>query len=171
MSGSRAAAGETLLEGIVTGCLGAVAVAGWFLVLDSLRGRPFLTPALLGTMLLHGAGAIAAGTDAVTVAPLEIAAYTAFHIVAFLVVGLLLAWLMTLFERFPIMFFVLALLFVFLEVGFVVLSFVLHLEANQIPGWSVIVANLLAAGAMAGYQAVRHPRAFRQVDSLWAPSE
>ena len=35
---------DLLREGILTGALGAVVVAGWFLVTDLLQGRPFSTP-------------------------------------------------------------------------------------------------------------------------------
>lgn len=167
--GIRPTTAEILLDGLITGMLGALAVAVWFLVLDTLRGHPLLTPALLGNVLLHGGSAVA-GT--VTVMPLEVAAYTGFHFVAFAVAGVIFAYLMALFERLPIVFFVLVLLFVFLEVGFVSLSMALHLEApGYLPGWSVIVANLLASGAMGAYQLRRHPGALGRVESLWAQRE
>src|SRR5712691_6216132 len=89
---------DMLLDGLFTGMIGALAVALWFLALDLAAGRPLFTPALLGTVLLHGGAAAAQG---VTVAPLEVAAYTAFHFVVFIVLGLLVAWLMSLFEKFP----------------------------------------------------------------------
>ncbi len=166
---ARQTAGDVLVDGLLTGMLGALAVAAWFLVLDTLRGHPLQTPALLGSVLLRGG---LAGYRAGSIVPLDVAAYTAFHFVAFTVVGLSLSLLMTLFERFPIMFFVIALLFAFLEVGFAVLSAVLHLEApDRLPGWSVMMANLLASAAMAWYQVVRHPRAIQGVESLWQQPE
>ncbi len=165
----RQTAADVFMDGLITGMLGALAVAAWFLVFDTVRGHPLFTPALLGTVLLRG-GPV--GAQAVTIAPLEIAAYTAFHFVAFMVVGVVLSVLMTLFDRFPIMFFVLVVLFAFLEVGFAVLSVVLHLEAPaRLPGWSVMVANLLASAAMGGYQVSRHPGALGRVESLWAHTE
>jgi hypothetical protein len=162
---ARQSAGEILVDGLFTGMLGALTVALWFLILDLMWGRPLYTPALLGSILLHGAGA-AAGP--IAMAPLEIAAYTAFHFVAFVAVGVLFAWLMSLFERFPVVFFVLVVLFACLQVGFVGLSLALHLEApERLPAWSVMVANLLAAAAMATFQARRHPGALRGVEKLW----
>ena len=43
-------------DGIIAGILGALAVALWFLIFDSARGRPFYTPSILGTALF-GRGA------------------------------------------------------------------------------------------------------------------
>ncbi len=162
---ARQAAADIVMDGLFTGMIGAVVVAAWFMVLDLLRGQPLMTPALLGAVLLHGA---AAAATTVRVGAPEVAAYTAFHFVAFMAVGLLLSWLMSLFERFPIVFFVLALLFVFLQVGFIGLSVALHLEApGLLPAWGVMVANLLASAAMAAFLAARHRGALRRVESLW----
>ena len=41
-------------EGIVAGLIGAAVVAVWFFVFDLLRGRPFLTPTLLGSLVFFG---------------------------------------------------------------------------------------------------------------------
>jgi hypothetical protein len=156
--------GEILMDGLFTGMLGALVVALWFLCIDLIHGRPFYTPALLGTMLMHG-GTAAAGS--ITIAPLEIAAYTAFHFVAFIAVGVFFSWMMSLFDRFPIMFFVILVLAVCLQIGFVAFTLALHFEANQLGLWSVVVANLLAAVAMGIYLARRHPGALKGVDRLW----
>ena len=163
----RMSAGEIVMDGLFTGMLGALTVALWFLILDVAQGRPLATPALLGTVLLHGPPSAVAAAAAAP-APLAVAAYTAFHFVAFVAVGLLFSWLMNLLERFPVVFFVIVVLFACLQVGFVGLSLMLHLEApDRLPVWSVAVANLLAAAAMALYQARRHPLAWRGVNALW----
>ena len=160
-----ASAGDTLMDGVITGMLGALAVALWFLILDLIGGRPLFTPSLLGAVLLHGSQA-AAGQ--VTIAPLEIAAYTAFHLVSFVIVGVVLSWLMSLFERFPIMFFVLLVLFLCLMIGFFALDAALGASlVGRLHAWTVVVANLLAAAAMAFYQWKRHPGALKAVDQLW----
>lgn len=156
---------DMLLDGLLTGMIGALAVAVWFLILDLAAGRPLYTPALLGSWLLHGA---AAGNAAITVAPLEVAAYTAFHLVVFVAVGIAFSWLMTLFERFPIMFFVLLVLFVSLMLGFFALDIVLGAElTGKLHAWTIVIANLLAAGGMALYQWKRHPGALGRVERLW----
>ena len=41
-------------EGVVAGTLGGAVVALWYLVCDSIAGRPFHTPALLGAIFFKG---------------------------------------------------------------------------------------------------------------------
>ncbi len=65
---------RTLREGIVAGLLGATAVAVWFLVVDTIAGRPFLTPAMLGASLTTLFGGTGTGSTAAYVL-----GYTAFH--------------------------------------------------------------------------------------------
>jgi hypothetical protein len=159
---------DLLLDGLFTGMIGALLVALWFLALDLIAGRPLYTPALLGTILLHGGEA----ARSAAVAPLEIAAYTAFHFIAFILVGLVLSWMMTLFERFPIMFFVILLLFVCLQLAFFGLNVALGAQLmGQLPTWSVVVANVLAAIGMAFYQWRRHPGVLKGIEKLWEDSE
>jgi hypothetical protein len=45
---------DLLREGILAGAIGAVVVAGWFLVTDVLQGRPLSTPSVLGQVVLYG---------------------------------------------------------------------------------------------------------------------
>jgi hypothetical protein len=162
----RGTASDVLLDGLFTGMIGALAVALWFLLLDVVNGRPLYTPALLGTVLLHGSHAAAAD---VVIAPVEIAAYTAFHFVAFIVVGTVLSYLFTLFERFPIMFFVILVLFLSLQVGFFFLNLALGTQLlGKLSAWSVVVGNVLAAAGMALFQWKRHPSVVRGIERLWA---
>jgi len=164
----RAQTGDILLDGLFTGTIGALAVALWFLIIDSLDGRPLFTPALLGSVLHHGAG----GAQNVVVAPLEVAAYTAVHFIVFLVAGLTFSWLMTLFEQFPVVGFVLLVLFACLQVGFFAMNVVLGAELmGQLQPWSVIVANLLAAACMSFYQWKRHPRIRHALEHAWDHEE
>src|SRR2546428_12207853 len=44
-------------EGLVAGLVGAATIALWFLILDSLSGRPLYTPTVLGTALFRRGGA------------------------------------------------------------------------------------------------------------------
>ena len=39
-----------LREGFIAGLIGAGAVALWFLIVDTIAGRPFFTPAMLGSL-------------------------------------------------------------------------------------------------------------------------
>jgi len=163
-----ASTSDIVLDGLFTGMIGALTVALWFLVLDVIAGRPLYTPALLGTFLMHGGEA----ARQPIVAPVEIAAYTAFHFVAFILVGLALSWMMTLFERFPIMFFVILVLFVCLQLAFFGLNVALGAQLmGQLRPWTVVVANVLAAAGMAFYQWKRHPSVLKSVEKLWQDSE
>jgi len=162
----RVSAGDIALDGLFAGMIGALTVAVWFLILDIAAGRPLYTPALLGQVLLHGGGAAAA--QPVTIAPIEIAAYTAFHFVAFVGVGLVLSYLATLFERFPMVGFVLLVLFACLQVGFIALDTVLGAELmGKLHNWTVVVANVLAAATMGFYLWKRHPGIKRSLDHVW----
>lgn len=161
----RESTSDVVVDGIITGMIGAVLVALWFLALDVAAGRPFYTPAVLGTLLTHGAQT--AGL-AIHVDPMIVAGYTAFHFVAFVVLGLLLAWMVTLFERFPIMFFVILVTFVCLEVVFFAANVTIgHALADKLPAWSVAVGNVLAAAGMVTYLWRRHPSVVRGIERLW----
>ena len=156
---------DVLLDGLFTGMIGAALVAVWFLLLDLAKGQPLYTPALLGAVLLHGA---AAASAPVAFGPAEIAAYTAFHLGAFALFGVAFSALVTLFDRFPIVFFVILVAFLALMLGFLVVDAALGASLmGRLRPWTVAVANLLAAGGMVLYQWRRHPAAFRNVRTLW----
>src|SRR2546428_12726625 len=40
-------------EGLIAGLIGAATVALWFLIIDSIQGRPLYTPTVLGAALFH----------------------------------------------------------------------------------------------------------------------
>jgi len=163
--GNTGSVSEILLDGLFTGMIGALAVALWFLVLDVSAGRPLYTPALLGSVLLHGS---AAAAQNITIEPIVVAAYTAVHFLIFIAIGIGLSYLMNVFERFPIMFFVLLVLFLSLQVGFFALDLALGAELlGKLRPWTVVVANLLAAAGMALYQWRRHPSVMGKVEKLW----
>jgi hypothetical protein len=162
---SRATPGDLALDGLFAGMIGALSVAIWFLILDIISGRPLFTPALLGTVLLHGGKAAAAG---ITIAPLSVAAYTAFHFISFMLVGIGLSYLMNLFEKFPIVGFVLLVLFLCLQLGFFVLDVILGAQLmGQLRPWTVIIGNVLAAGTMSFYLWKRHPGIRENLSHVW----
>jgi hypothetical protein len=160
----RTSKSDVLLDGLFTGMIGALIVAIWFLVLDLAQGHPLWTPALLGNVLLHGAGA----AQQTTVDTLNVAAYTAVHFLAFIGVGIALSWAMSLFDRFPIMFFVLLVMFLSLQVGFLGLDTMLGAELmHKLKPWAVVVANVLAAIGMGAYLWRRHPSVLRGMNQMW----
>src|SRR3989449_11628850 len=76
-----------LREGFVAGCVGAAAVALWFLIVDTINGRPFFTPAMLGSAVFGGAH----DPSQVVIEYSRIIGYTMIHVSAFIVVGVVAA--------------------------------------------------------------------------------
>lgn len=155
-----------LIEGFITGVIGAGIVAAWFLLLDAIQHEPLWTPSLLGTVLFKGPGAAAANHS--TVDPGMVAAYTIVHHLAFVVVGVVASFLVSEMERIPPLGIALLFLFVFIETAFLI--FVLSIGGPLLQGislWGVAVANLLAATGMAGYLWYRHPRILIHFERIW----
>lgn len=141
-------------RGLVTGVIGAIAVAAWFLVLDLAFGAPLRTPAALGSALLLGA----AGPAEVTVSFGLVATYTVVHLAAFGVAGIVLVALAEQVERAPAMALLVVLAGIVLE-GLVVATLAVGAEwvLGTLGWWSVVVGNLIAVLAM-GWQVWRtHP--------------
>src|ERR687892_97720 len=84
-------------EGAVAGVIGAAVVALWFLVFDIARGRPLLTPALLGAAFFLGADAPA--DLEVRLGP--VLGYTLLHGLAFVAFGIIAASVIAATEREP----------------------------------------------------------------------
>ena len=166
--GSRTLASQVLEDGFFCGVLGAGVVALWYLVLDMLAGRPLFTPSLLGSLLFQKGAAL----SNVTVEPQVVFWYTAVHAFAFLVVGMIAAWLAAQFEKFPTVGIAMLFLFVIFETAFFAFALAVGKSVLGTLGlWTIAVANLLAAGAMAGYLWWRHPSAVRNMKSIWTAQE
>ena len=144
-------------EGIVAGMCGAAAVALWFLIVDTISGRPLYTPSLLGTALFrHGEGlgspeALAISFDMVLV-------FTWIHLLVFCVIGGVASHLIALAERRPNVGFGIILLFVIFDFGFIAVAMGFAQPVLHALGWpQIMVGNLLAAAAMGVYFWRRHP--------------
>lgn len=145
-------------EGIVAGIVGAAAVALWFLVVDAVSGRPLYTPTVLGTALF-GRGPLPAALPQLPVSLEMVAMFTWVHGLAFAAIGGLASRLLAVAERDPSLGFGVLLLFVVFEFGFTVAATLFAEPVLHALKWpNVVVANLLAAGAMGGYFRLRHPR-------------
>src|SRR5262245_10192137 len=136
-------------EGTIAGILGASIVALWFLMVDSIAGRPFFTPAILGASLfdLLGGGFGGRGLFA------HVAAYTVIHFAAFIIIGIAAASLMNVLDRKPSWLVGFAALFFVFEVcvfGLVALAAQSPLFGT-IAWYQLGAANLLAAFAMGRY--------------------
>jgi hypothetical protein len=144
-------------QGIVAGLLGAATIALWFLLLDSLSGRPLYTPTVLGIWVFrHGEGL--ASPD--TLAPsFEMAMlFTWIHALVFLGIGFAVSRLLRVAERHPNLGFGILLLFVVFESGFVVLTMTVAQDVVSALAWpAVLIGNLLAAAAMGAYFWRHHP--------------
>ncbi|HEY6198459.1 MAG TPA: hypothetical protein VI231_07625 [Candidatus Binatia bacterium] len=145
------------LEGIIAGFIGAATIAVWFLILDSINGRPFYTPSLLGTALF-GRGESQASPESMPVSFDMALMYTWVHFLVFCVIGGVASRLLGLAEKNVNVGFGILLLFVVFEVGFIFAALVFAEAVLQALAWpAVLVGNLLAAASMGGYFWRRHP--------------
>lgn len=161
--------GSIVREGLITGVIGAVTVALWFLVLDIAQGRIFFMPAALGSALFLQA----ASAEAVNMSAGIIAGYTLVHFAGFIAVGLLAAAIFRRAEREPPVLLGAALLFVTLEAFFIgLIAIVASWMLDIIPWWTIAIANLVAGAAMGIYLWRAHPRLRAELarESLEEPS-
>ena len=144
-------------EGIVAGVIGAATIAIWFLILDTINGRPLYTPSVLGTALFRR-GVGLASPESLPVSFEMVLMYTWIHGLIFSFLGGLASRLLRLAERNPNFGFGIVLLFVVFEFGFLVVATLFEERILRVLGWfSILLGNLLAAAAMAGYFWRRHP--------------
>ena len=143
-----------LTEGLFTGLVGAGAVALWFFALDVAAGHPLRTPAALGAALLFGASNV--GTIDVNLG--VVAAYTIVHVAAFVAAGVLFVAIAEQIERTPALILLAVMALIVLDA---LVGAALALGAQWVVGTlgasSVLVANLLAVGAMSWYVWATHP--------------
>lgn len=142
-------------EGFVAGLIGASAIALWFFIIDVALGRPFFTPAVLGSaVFLHI-------TDPsqvqITFAPIIM--YTMVHFLAFMLIGFFAALFVAGAERAPQTFFFVVVLFAIFEFGFIVMVW---LVAQPLLGalawWAIAIGNLIAALGMGLFLWLSHPK-------------
>jgi hypothetical protein len=145
---------RVMREGFIAGLIGAVGVALWFLVVDAIDGRPFFTPAMLGSAVFWGLRDPAA----VDIAFPTVIGYTMLHVIAFGVVGVVAAWLAALVDQFPTALFVVVVFFAVFEVGFYIIVAVLAQPLLGALAWSnVAIGNGIAAIGMGYYLWRSHP--------------
>lgn len=168
-AGGDAEPGAILLSivenGVLAGLVGASVVALWFMVLDvAVRGMPFFTPTLLGSIIF-------AGKEAAEVTAIDgaaIFAYTGLHGILFLAAGTALASMFYHFEHNPQAGFILLLLFVTFEAILWGLGVtVIPALAGAVGAWAILVANVGSAAAMFAFLLQRHPRALRSLAAAW----
>lgn len=151
-----------LREGIITGAIGATAIALWFLVVDTVTGRPFSTPIFLGKGVVSvlGKSMNMMGDTAFT----QVLGYTIFHYVAFFIVGIVLTVVVHQAERTPGILAGLLVALVIMTLGFYMIAAAFAQSALGDISWiQIFVANLLASALMIGYLWRTHPRLERQL--------
>ncbi len=144
-------------EGIVAGVIGAATIAIWFLILDTISGRPLYTPTVLGTALFRRAEGLAS-LENLPVSIEMTLMYTWVHGLIFCVIGGVASRLLALAEQNLNIGFGILLFFVVFEFGFVIAASVFAEGVLGALAWpAVLLGNLLAAAAMGGYFWRRHP--------------
>ncbi len=144
-------------QGIVAGTLGAATIALWFLILDTIEGRPLYTPAVLGTALFRG-GAGLDSPESLRISFDMVLAFTWVHLLVFVVIGGIASHLLAAAERRPATGFGVVILFVVFEFGFIAFSTMFAEATLHILAWpAVLVGNMLAAASMVTYLWRCHP--------------
>jgi len=155
---------SVLREGIVAGLIGAAVVALWFFVFDLLRGRPFLTPTLLGSFVFFGVNTPVGLEPALG----PILGYTVLHGLAFVAFGIVAATMMAMSEREPALFIAFVILFAAFEVFFFgVLSVLGRAIQAALVWWAVLISNLLASVTMLWYLFRAHRALPRSLIGSW----
>ena len=147
---------EIVGDGVAAGLIGASAVALWFLVVDAALREPLFTPSLVASALLRGIPATADHHIDLSM----VAAFTAFHSLAFIAFGIVASWLVDRFQHTPDLPLISIGLFFALEGGFVIATKLLVPDVAEVIGHGFIVAgNVFAALGMGFYlrDQQRHP--------------
>lgn len=150
-------------EGLVAGCMAAVAVAVWFLIVDLVAAEVFFTPVRLGQAVGRAFG-ITPMAESKTVAFIV---YTIIHFVGFIIVAWVAAALVHVARRQPSVLAGVFLLFIVSEAliyGFIAL---LHAtEVLQHLTWPLIAVGNLIGAFVIGWKLWRdHPGLGRGLDA------
>src|SRR5205807_8932726 len=149
--------GGVLREGVVAGVIGAAVVALWFFAIDAIHGEMLRTPRLLGAALLRQQ----TPTSAVLV-------YIVVHGAAFVLFGIIGAFLIAGAERQPMLIFTLVILFTSFEIFFFGLILIAaSWVMDELAGWTVFVRNVLAAAAMLAFYFRRHRTLAHKLAAAW----
>jgi hypothetical protein len=144
-----------LREGFIAGLIGAGAVAVWFLVIDTIAGRPFFTPAMLGSAVFWGVRDPAL----VVIEYSRIIGYTMIHVSAFIVVGAMAAALAAEVEVAPPTLYFVVVFFAVFEFGFYIMLAVLAQPLlGALTWWNVAIGNAIAAYGIGYYLWREHPK-------------
>jgi len=158
----RAERNETIWQGLMAGLFGYATVALLVGAIDVLLGRSFFyTAALLGEWLFYGLKDPAQ----LTVWPGAVFAYNGVHLLTFLGFGLLAAWLASMAERGPALWYAGMVLFLlaFLRL-FAAVLFMAEPLAAVLPGFEIWLPGIAAAVVMVAYLLHVHPKLLKHTD-------
>ena len=149
--------GAVMREGVLAGLVGAAVVALWFFAIDAIHGELLRTPKLLGTALLRQQTPLAA-----------VLSYTVVHGAAFVLFGIVGAFLIAGAERQPMLIFALVILFTSFEIFFFGLILIAaSWVMDELAGWTVFVGNVLSAAAMLAFYFRRHRGLAHRLAAAW----
>ena len=158
-----AARHSIISEATDAGFLGAITVALWFLIHDSIAGHPLRTPSVLGQLFLLGEP----NPDTSSLVFSAVVMYTVVHFLAFLLFALLVAWMVHAAATNGAWCFALVVLFVVFEFFFYVfLRMASPALDNIFPAWSIAIGNLLATGVKGFYFSKRYPEIQQQLHEV-----
>lgn len=144
---------STLREGLLTGLIGGVVVAVWYLVVDLGRGQLLHTPSVLGQVFVG-----ADTTPSLAVAPQAVAQYSVLHFAVFLLLGIVLVALTHLATRSPSLRMAVWLGLVIAFLFFLGFLFMLYSATGErFPWWSAMGGSVLGIGSMAVFLWRTHP--------------
>lgn len=152
-------------EGVAGGLIGAVGVAAWFLIFDTINGQPLRTPALLGAALFEGLS----DPQAVQISFGVVLGYTILHLLTFVAFGILCAILISASEREPALLWAFVALVACFEVFFIALVGLLGQSmVGVLAWWAILIGNILASVGMLSYFFVGHRALGRTLLGTWA---
>jgi hypothetical protein len=147
--------GAIAREALVVGLLSGFIVASWFLLVDTLQGRPFFTPSALGSVLFLGATSL----DEVQVSLWITAAYTPVHYAVFTSIGFVASALVRQAERQPPVLIGGMLLFVAFEAFFLgAIAILAEFLLGPLAWWNIALGNLVGVLTFSVYYWKKYPR-------------
>jgi hypothetical protein len=143
-------------EGMYAGVIGATLVAIWFLIVDTVAGRPFFTPGVLGDALLSVLDPKLPPENNFV----NVVAYTVFHYGAFMVGGLIVSIVVNVAETRPSVLAGFLIIFVAFEIGFHGMVALLQETTvlRNLAWYQVMIGNVIAAIGMGAYLWRLHPQ-------------
>ena len=140
-------------------------LALWYLLCDSIGGRPFHTSALLGAIFFNGLRGHDVGAATLSL----VLNFTVLHFAAFIAFALASALVIAAAEREPLLALGALMVYGCYEVCF--LAFVSALDASALGAigwWKIAAANAITLATVFGYFQYRHPQILRRFSERWA---